>query len=70
MEGERKKKEIKRVMRTGAISSKTEQWRDTTAITTTALSLAKEARNISIVSSSRTCSNKRSREDKYSNSIL
>ena len=70
MEGEKKiKKEIKKVMRTGATSSKTEQWKGTTAITTTVSSLAKEVKDISIVGLSRTCSNRRSREDEYSNII-
>ena len=44
------------------------QCRGTIATITIASSLAKEAEGASTVGSNRTCSNRRSREDKYSNS--
>jgi len=56
-------------MKIGATSFKVEQWRNITVTTTMISSLAKEARNISTVDSSRTCFNRRSRKNKCSNGV-
>ena len=57
-------------MGTETTSSKAEQWRGTIATTATASSLAKKTRNTLIAGSSRTCSDRRSGEDKCGNSMF
>ena len=58
------------MMRVGAISSKAKLTRGIMAIDATVLCIAKKIGGPSIISSSRTCSNKGSRENEYKDSVL
>ena len=65
---QKRREEVKRKIGDRSSSIKAEHSRSTTATVATASSLAKKARDPSIADTSRTYSDRRSRENKYSHS--
>ena len=65
-----RRRKIERVKRVGVTGSKVEQHKGTIVTDATASSLAEKTRDSLVASINKTCSDRKSREDKYSDGIF